>query len=532
MKNLGLFSFLLLLISCATVDVPPGGDKDTTPPKLISSNPDSAQLNTNTNTISLSFDEYFTLNNLNSNLIISPPLTYPFKSSIKGKNLTIKLNDTLKNNTTYQFYFGNSIADLTESNKTKDLRLVFSTGDQLDTSTLSGFVLDAFSQKPIENCKVLLYLENKDSQLLKQTPYYISLTDKTGRFSFSHIGDKSYYLYAIKDENNNNKLDVEEEVGFMKSSVKANTINHELLISTFLFEKPLEINTIKQLYVDVFALSLNQGLKQHIKPTISSAQSEKKNLSVDYKLNEKRDSIYLYLPHLNSDSLTLEITLDTLHRTIKHPIKKDLKQHAANITGPFSDIKPKETLLLSTYYPVLKTKSSAFILTDLIDSTRLDLDTLIKQDAFTLSIKANYKEGHDYLLELKENAIQFSNGQFPLTDSIHFSVINGSETGEIELRIDFTDSVNREGNFILHLVKEGQKEVLRTEIITGDTVVTYNYLKPAKYSAYIFEDVNGDMEWSSSNYLRNIKNEPIWRLKSSIEVRSKWKTKDISIKIK
>ncbi len=532
MKNLSLFSVLLLLISCATVDVPPGGDKDTTPPKLVTSNPDSAALNVNTQTINLTFDEYFSLNNLNTNLIISPPLTYPLKPVIKGKNLTLKLTDTLKTNTTYQFYFGNSIADLTENNKTKDLRLVFSTGSQLDTSIISGFVKDAFDNSPIEDCKVLLYLQDKDSQLLKETPYYISVTDKSGRFKFSHISDTNFYLYAIKDDNNNNKLDLDERVGFKQQSISANSSNHEIYLSKFISPKPLIINSLKQKYKNVFAIHLNQPLKENIIPAITSPQSMYKNQNVLYRLNTARDSIYLFSSSTMVDSITFNVSLDTFNRVLTTQVDSNLKSHTTHIHPKQHDLVPNKPLILATSYPLLKTKSSAFILTDMFDSTQVSIDTIIKNDAFNLDVFGAFKEGHPYILELKEKAITYENGLNNHLDCLHFSIIESSKTGEIDLSVKFKDSSESPNTFVLHLVKEGKSSIIQSHTISSDTVITYKYLKPGKYNAYIFEDKNADLIWSGSDYLKNIQNEPIWRLKSTIEVRPKWKTKDISIIIK
>ncbi len=86
---------LLIIVGCATVDVPPGGDIDVTAPQLVRSYPDSAETLVSPSYIKLEFDEYIVLNNLKSNLIISPPLRKSFDVKQKGKTLTLELNEFL-----------------------------------------------------------------------------------------------------------------------------------------------------------------------------------------------------------------------------------------------------------------------------------------------------------------------------------------------------------------------------------------------------------------------------------------------------
>ena len=65
----------------------------------------------------------------------------------KLKTVTIKLKDTLLENTTYAINFGNAITDNNEGNPYKDFTYVFSTGKTIDSLTLSGTVLMAETGK-------------------------------------------------------------------------------------------------------------------------------------------------------------------------------------------------------------------------------------------------------------------------------------------------------------------------------------------------------------------------------------------------
>ena len=90
MKNILQLTVLLFLLGCASIDLPPGGLKDTEPPKIVKSSPDSLETLFTGTEIKITFNEYFTLNKLNQSLIISPPLTSSPKTIVKVKSL-IKL---------------------------------------------------------------------------------------------------------------------------------------------------------------------------------------------------------------------------------------------------------------------------------------------------------------------------------------------------------------------------------------------------------------------------------------------------------
>ena len=64
-----------------------------------------------------------------------------------SKVLKIKILDTLKDNTTYSFNFGNSILDNNEGNLFPNYKYVFSTGSYIDSLTLKGTAIDALLPK-------------------------------------------------------------------------------------------------------------------------------------------------------------------------------------------------------------------------------------------------------------------------------------------------------------------------------------------------------------------------------------------------
>ncbi|HTB32071.1 MAG TPA: Ig-like domain-containing protein, partial [Bacteroidia bacterium] len=188
---------VLLFSQCAIVVRPTGGPKDTTPPKVLGYLPANKSTHFNLKKIRITFDEYIQLKELNKQLIVSPPLKYPLQTILKGKTLEITLKDTLKDNSTYTFNFGNAIIDNNEGNVLKNFQYVISTGDHIDSLSVSGHVQDAFTHDPIKAGYVMLYSDLSDSAVYKKLPAYIALTDDQGNYRIENLSPGTYRTIAI-----------------------------------------------------------------------------------------------------------------------------------------------------------------------------------------------------------------------------------------------------------------------------------------------------------------------------------------------
>jgi len=116
-----------------------GGPKDETPPVMIKAEPENLTTNFKDSKIRLTFDEYIKLQDIQDQLIVSPPFKYRPEISPQGgvqKYLELKIKDTLLPNTTYTINFGQSVQDNNEGNPLSFLSYVFSTGKKASTPCL------------------------------------------------------------------------------------------------------------------------------------------------------------------------------------------------------------------------------------------------------------------------------------------------------------------------------------------------------------------------------------------------------------
>lgn len=223
MKRFLFALWALTLAACARQVVPEGGPKDTTPPAVV---PEKSTLNMATRftgkEVRLTFNEWVILQDAATQVLVSPPLAKRPEITLKGKTVAIKFkeDEVLRPNTTYTINFGTAVKDLHESNPAKDLRFVFSTGDFIDSLTVGGLVVDAFTGEPAENISVMLYDNPEDSIIRKERPYYLARTDKSGVFSIPNVRAGSFKCVAVDDVNQNLKWDGDSErIGFPEQAV-------------------------------------------------------------------------------------------------------------------------------------------------------------------------------------------------------------------------------------------------------------------------------------------------------------------------
>lgn len=197
--------WILLLISffftsCANIIPPSGGDRDSLPPVLVSAIPKDSAINVSPKLITLTFDEFVSLQDVNSNLIVSPTLKDNPIVDNKLKNVTIKFKDSLEANTTYSLNFGNAIKDVNEGNVIKSFRFVFSTGNTIDNFSYRGKVVLAEKGTVDSTLIVLLHNNNSDTAIYKNRPRYFTRINGKGIFEFNNLSGGYYTAYVLPND--------------------------------------------------------------------------------------------------------------------------------------------------------------------------------------------------------------------------------------------------------------------------------------------------------------------------------------------
>lgn len=201
------FCLCILFYSCANLGSPDGGPYDETPPKIVSTTPEYGSSNSKHKKIILEFDENIKMDNAAEKVIVSPPQLEQPEISASGKRITVELIDTLQPGITYTIDFADAIEDNNEGNPMGDYAFMFSTGEELDTMQVSGYVLDAQNLEPVKGIYVGLYaLEDSLTNQLADTVFKtkpferISRTDSRGHFIVKGLKRCRYQAFALKDQ--------------------------------------------------------------------------------------------------------------------------------------------------------------------------------------------------------------------------------------------------------------------------------------------------------------------------------------------
>ena len=301
---------LFTVVSCAKQGTPMGGPRDEDPPKLLSINPSNESTNVKPSIIELEFDEYVKAETPNKQIIITPRINKDEMEVTTNKNrVIINLNQELEDSTTYVFNFQKSIKDITENNIPDNLKLVFSTGPNIDSLSFSGNVSYILPQKQknITDVLVGLYSENDTTNVLTATPYYIGQTDSIGNFNLSNIIAGNYRAYAWHDQNNSLKAEEkQEEYGFISDTISIS----ENVTDAKLYLSKADLSAFKINRASASGQNFDIYLSKY--PTDIIIDHQDINKSLFYRQNEKTIRLYhtsithllVYLSKLSSLELT------------------------------------------------------------------------------------------------------------------------------------------------------------------------------------------------------------------------------------
>ena len=509
LSNFILILFLsLVFINCANRGTPDGGPRDETPPVIIKSIPENYTTNFKGKEIKVYFDEYIKIKDLQKQLIISPPMkTLPDVKPISGasKYITIKIHDTLQPNTTYAFNFGNSITDNNEGNPYPYYRYVFSTGDYIDSLTVTGNIVDAFHKEPETFVNVALYEVDStftDSIVYKDVPKYITNTlDSLTTFSIENIKAGKYVLMALKDNNSDNKFQQKsDQIGFHKTFIDVPT---DSVYTMKLFHEDLDFKAVRPKLVSGERVAFGyEGDYKNMKIDILSEVPEE--FSYRITKDEKADTLYYwYTPRLEVDSLIFKISNIDYEKEYTTRISVQ-ERDSLIIRGSVSG-----TIALDEAFKI--TGSTPFASFDtskvtLIDKDSANVDFTTKFDTLNNAYVFDFKKKYENKYEMKILSEAFKDiFGATHTDTLSYSLNTKKESDYGFARLTL---VGAKYPVIIQLT-DAKGEVKVEKYSTKPEQVDFLDLTPGKYNIRVIHDANGNKKYDTGNYLKKIQPEQV-----------------------
>ena len=488
---------------------------------MVIANPAYKSVNFKSKKIKISFNEYITLDKLNQQLVISPPLKYQPEISPQGypsKEITIKITDTLKKNTTYIFNFGNSIKDNNEGNLLKSFNYVFSTGNHVDSLHTKGLIKDAFNKKFDEDISVLLYKVDSsytDSIIYKQKPNYITNTIDS-LYKITNIKDGKYLLVALKDFSSNYLFNPKEDkIGFYNRFIELpkDSIIKEPL-SLFKEVPKFRIISVKEISKGKIQFAF-EGSRDNINVQLLANLSS--NFKSKTKLDTAKDSIYFWHSKTDKDSLVFKITKDDYTTTKTVFLRKKVIDSLKVNSNISSVLDLKDTLTLITNNPVTNIDTSKILFVDK-DSMDVKYQHILKKSSNKIQLLFDKKHKNNYRLTLLPKALTDIFKTQNDTLKYNFSTKEPEDYGSISFTINKTPTTT----VLVELILESNNKIVQQIKVTDNTKVVFDLLPPGKYIARAIIDANKNNKWDSGNYLQKIQPEKVIYHPTIFNIRANW----------
>ncbi|HSI70956.1 MAG TPA: Ig-like domain-containing protein [Gillisia sp.] len=513
---------IFTLAQCAKRGTPTGGEIDTEPPKYIRASPENYSTNFSRDEIRIHFDEYIKLEKPQEQLIISPPMDPKPEITPMGspqKYIRIRDLDTLEENTTYVFNFGNSVVDNNEGNPLPFFKYVFSTGSYIDSLTVTGTVNDALLKEPESFISVMLYERDEnftDSLVYKQPPRYITNTlDSLKTFELTNLKEGTYQLVAIKDQNNNYRYDPgREKIAFIEQPITVptdTTYNLVLFreIQEFQPERPKQLAGNK-LLLGYRGRAIPDSLR--IEP-ITPVPAD-----FDYKFTRvpEKDSLHVWIkPTLELDSLQFKLISQNRVDTLLTRITEMAIDTMQITPEPSGSLDFGKNIILRSTTPLEAQNSERISVMDR-DSVNVEFTTELRADN-SVAVIFPKEESQTYRLVVLPGALQDFYGTSNDTIQRSFKTKAYSEYGNV------TVNLQNVAHFPIIVQLTDEKGVVQAEkYSTAETSVRFDYLNPGKFLLRVIYDRNENGVWDTGNYLEKRPPEEIIYLPEVLDVRPNW----------
>lgn len=540
-----LFAALFVLTvfaRCANQTSPNGGPQDKKPPELISSNPKSNQRNFKGEKIELTFDEYIKLKDPSEEIMISPTVGKETKFQVKKNKLVIVPKQKLAENTTYNISFRDAVQDINEGNPAFNLRLAFSTGNEIDSLSVSGNVYQLFKEEPAEKITVALY-QADTFNIFKHQPIYFTRTDKKGNFTLTNLKAGLYNVYAFDDKSKNLKVESKSErFGFLtkkfNTAEKIDTLKIPLIQAD---ARPIKITSIRNT-LRTSSIRLNKAIDSvHVESDFQTYFikyfGDQQNEIVFYGILEEQpleDSLKINLHLLDS----VGNKLDTIAyiksvkvKTIKEkftisftPVKYDYQANTITTTGNFN----KLITLVNTDSIYIQIDSTNF---QPIERKNIAIDTLHHRVILTADLKPPKPEKDD---PISAPILVLGKGAFVSIER------DSSKARNEVIRIEKKDALGslsvdistKEKNYILQLLT-AKGDLLETKLNVKKH--TFSFLSPQEYKLRIIIDRNSNGKWDPGSFETGMEPERIIQYKTFdgktlVPVRANWEVGPLLIK--
>jgi len=530
---------------------PGGGEVDTIPPEIVEVYPDPGTVMFEEDYFEIEFSEYVDKRSVKEAIFISPYVEEGLDYEWTGTSLTATFKKDLAEDKTYTITIGTDVVDHNNKNRmVQSYSFSFSTGEKIDTKSISGKVYD----KEPEGILIFAYkLDGGIDTLLNRKPDYISQSGSDGSFSLKGLSSAVYRVFAVRDKFRDLIFqNDQDEIGVPYKDVSLEDPDSTFENLTF---KLFNADTTKPRFISAIMTD-----ERHILGSFSSAidktllisnnfylfdstETTRTAILFAYKGNTKDEEIVLVpeiiLPVDNDIYLFADTIKDkkgniTLNDFTKITLtdKPDTNSIKIFSTQPRMNqqvdfVNPQIRFLFNDAFTKDKIKDKITFADTL--GKNIDFDDEFEDDAL-LKIKpvAELKTETDYIITL--NLSQFSDAsgnEGDSTYSLKFSTITG---------LDFTGisgtllNVELSNNPVLVLQNAEDKDLLYKEIISSEAF-EFTRIKPGNYQLWCFldKDSSGNFNYGWAQPFET--SEKFYVYPDTLNLKPRWVVTDVKFRI-
>jgi uncharacterized protein (DUF2141 family) len=460
--------------------------------------------------------------------------------------------------------FRDAVQDLTERNPAVNLKLAFSTGNLIDSLSISGTVSSLLEDKLLKNYTVGLIPYHDTVNIFKHEAQWITITNDKGEYQLDNLKAGSYLLYAFDDKNKNLIVDSRNEAFAFKA-------------------KPLQLDSsVSQQNLQTVLLDQREFKLISARPIARYFNVRTTKGIADYKLTPQTDSIaissfledistiriYNTFPQLDSIPVNFHFvdsainTIDTLIY-VKFDTRTSTKENfTTKIT--YADFLQNKSILnaeITANKPILSiVTDSIFIQTDSVNKilfSEQDLSysedrrkiyinkTLPKETDLTTKTSMSGRITRQRGEVTKEETSKEEKPVIPLNNLIlpahtilsiesdssaalqsSIKTITPDNSGVISVEL------KTEENILIQILNKSFQVIQESESKTAK----FENLPPADYYIRVVIDKNNNRKWDPGNFFNKAEPEPIifWKSEKGIpttNLKANWEVGPLLINI-
>ncbi len=556
---IAVFSLIGIIInSCAVIESPSGGPRDTIPPQILIATPQWGTLNFNNRTATLVFSKYMDKAKVIENLTISPKTDLKFSWS--GKELEIEFAKELDTNTTYSLQLGTDYSDYYQVKPSQAFELIFSTGNKLDSGTISGKLID---ERPAGAYIFIYNITAKNPDTLNPrnvAPDYKVQIGTSGEFKLGAIKDGNYRAFVIKDEFKNDLYDDIDAFGATENDITvkdAKSTPFVIKLGTPIDETAPELISAESIYSNQVLAQFSEFLDSNYVRTesfylIDSINSEPLTIKGINFGSSQRD-IVIHTEQLMDSTKSYILTAFKNSEFSIRDTSGNLLSDSSNIAFFKGYSRLDSTQPLIKFYPfadstlnIAQNKYIRFVFLTPVDTNSfrnaLDFHKLDDKSKINYRIQpflnnviriepSNLLEPETwYEIILKSKLIKGLNGisaqdttiklRFKTSDMRTLGNANGVIKG-----VDFCKE-----NLIITITNISSKLKYNTKT---DELGKWDFknIEPGEYSIDVFCDLDKNGKYSYGKAFPYGFSEPFFIIESKLNIRSRWNIEDFIINI-